>query len=397
MFFKPNVGTHSGTTRDLYLPTSRFDCSIGTIWYHFSPSLNCLVLQCFVLHGGSGGGGGGSVVFRSTIVSSCLQGANDDNVYDWTDGIAARLHSQFARLSKALRRTVKLQHGYIFSGISLLGYRHRVGGSVNFHDASNRLLVEIAATCRSFSGSTETFELPAWSMLRETTIVVEQLENAFARAIFLGEALCKLSYSYKLCDYQPRTFRIFPINSTNDLEFDGDDARLYEESRAIISAIDSGYFDCGQNNFRHYVIASLLDCDVLSDVCRLRLMHSEMIYRLSMALARGHSAGRQNDEFRFARLAEFAHLSGEFFGIGDCDCIEPDIIDEFASHHLSKVPAVRQIVRVLSDYGESSMLIINKLPIDRDRNGNDTREPCERLCQLASEILCRDERTSSEP
>jgi hypothetical protein len=353
-------------------------------------------MEYFVLHSGSGGGGGGSVVFNAKFSSACLRGANDDSRSDWTDGIAARLCAHVARLGKSFHQMFNLRRRFLFSGLSLLAPRYRRTGNDDCPSRNDRLLAEIAAACRSSFGSTNTFELPVWSMLHETTLVAEQLENTFARSIFLGEALCKISNLFDIHGYQSRYFKILLGNDNMSSAKKPNNIALCEESRTILSAINLGDLDHNATHFRHYITASLLERDVLGDVRRLRLVHNEMIYRLAMALGRSQSSRRHSDEFRFARLAEFAHLSSGFFGIDDCGVVEPDIVDEFECDPLRASPIARQVVRDLSDYGKTTMVIINTMPIDRGSKGDHASEPFVRLSQLVGDILSCDGKSTSE-
>lgn len=374
--------TSSCTPGDLHLPDCRFDCSEGVIWYHFSNSKCMFILSYFSLHSRGGNRsdvGGGQFTYGGTRLLPC----------GWGNGIAARLSQLFTE-----------EPAHLIDWVAWLELDRTNSMFIDWSDdqevryatSCDRLLIDIAASCHLLRRSDSTPLVPSWSLLSRTTQVSEQLQNPYARSIFAGEALCRLSRD---CGVEARTLRWHPVikRSAWAWQFCGP-ASLQAESAAILDAIrDSKTGATLRSNVGHYFTATLMDGDMLADVRRLNLIRSEMTFRLARTIGAraslAHGNGVHGLLHRYAMLSEFVRLSADFFGITKDVSFGFDAIGELDECDQGDRAMIYAVMRKLDDFGNSTTMIVNKLTQTHpDQKDYDPRATHARLCFLVSEILC---------
>jgi len=382
----------------LHIPRSRFDCDEGSIWYHFSKGEGRFILTDFTLHrrgsGETGGCDGGFPFCDPYPVAAALG-----------HGIAARLDRLFAadwsRTSGAdLAAWLATAHDRTFT----LWLDDRMV-CIDDPTPNGQLLIEIAASWHLMTDADSETALPDWSLLRRASPRREQLENPYARAIFAGEALCRIGVEIAHHGLASRALRLGPfLSRSGRLRTKRREERaLLGESIAILDAVRSGSgHELGQH-VCHYFTASLMDHEMLYDVRRLALIRSEMTYRLAMAIGAGepcHSgrglrwsmrrarADVERDRLhRYALLSEFARLSADYFGVTEPTPSAGDVVGELDACLHKGSAVVERLVHDLDDFGISAMLIVEQLTPRSVAPSSDLDSLYPRLRALTEAIL----------
>lgn len=378
---------------ELHLPDSRFDCPEGSIWYHFSADSAQFVLSDFHLNDR------GSDTSEDDLPDSDWSGVACIGVGGWGSGIAAQLGRLCA---------IDWSHTDL-DLVAWLGREHRSRFDVRIDDklvvlgdshVEGRFLIDIAMSMHLMTDIESNACLPAWSLLHRVSDRREQLENSYARAIFAGEALCRIGTEIGNHGAATRAMRWAPL-----LEDDPSPVRkvsnhaLLDETIAILKAVHRGAGRRLRRRARHYLTASLMDGDMLGDVRRLALIRSEMTFRFAMAVSAPPVAPRCNagadvnaafgDQLhRYALLSEFVRLSAGYFGVDEAVGGTLEVVDELgACLHRGK-PVIERLVHDLDDFGTSSTLIVDHLaPMSMAEDHIDFGALYPRLCGLAEAIL----------
>lgn len=377
----------------LHLPDASFNCTEGTIWFFYAANLRKFVLSVFVLAKPGG----------RRMPPGCERAANDLQgdcpSRGWGEGIAARL----VALLRGGAVAAELPRWPTIAG--LIEHRFAIDGecySMNEPVVRAEVLFEIATTCRAMRHRGDDLALPEWSLLGQTLRTREEGENPYARAIFAGEALCRMGIEIGFGGGHRRALRWGPRRGVSGAAwYSPADAGLYDESVAILHALRDHVGPVGsKGGIYHFLTASLMDGDMLGDVRRLALVRSELMFRLAMRIAtptggrasrRGGTEGRARDLMRrYALLSEFAHLSNAYFGTRSVDA-SMEVIEELVGCQHKDNPVIVMVVRDLFEFGNSSAVIVDELGGgDDDRlPGCDAemRDMCARLVKLTAQIV----------
>lgn len=377
----------------LHLPDACFNCTEGSIWFFYAANLRKFVLSVFVLSKP----GGRRMPIGCERAANDLQG--DCPSQGWGEGIAARL---MALLSGGAV-PAELPRWPTIAG--LVEHRFTVDGECYSLDepvVRAEVLFEIATTCRAMRDRGDSLALPEWSLLGQVLRTREEGENPYARAIFAGEALCRMGIEIGFGGGHRRALRWGPRRSVSGAAwYSPADARLYDESVAILHALRDHVDPVGsKGGICHFLTASLMDGDMLGDVRRLALVRSELMFRLAMRIGtptsgrasrRGSTDGRTRDLMRrYALLSEFAHLSNTYFGTRSVDA-SIEVIQELVGCQHKDNPVIVMVIRDLFEFGNSSAVIVDELAgcdDDRPPDGDaGMRDMCARLVTLTAEIV----------
>jgi len=281
------------------------------------------------------------------------------------------------------------------------GYFVRIDGlqlMLNHPAPQGKLLIDIAQSCRSLGGAGPASMLPSWSLLARTARVREQVENPYARAIFAGEALCRIGETIGGGGASGRMLLWGPVAQRSRRTSVGRAASaLLEESAAILAAIrDGDIVRLPESKSCYFLTASLMDRDMLADVRRLALIRNEMMFRLAMAVLdpakkqlRQKRATADRDQLRrYALLSEFVRVSAVYFGNCGQSKVDDDIVETLTGCAHKEHAIVRMLVRDLDDFGCSTALIVDELgSTDANETPSDPIILHERLLSIATEIL----------
>lgn len=369
----------------LPLPDSHFPCADGSIWFHYSATSRSFWLGCFELNDRGGRRDQGPV-------SRCSGGRARRFDRGWNDGIAVRL-AQLLATDVTDRYDVDLV-AWLAVGeprqsvcVTIDGLQLLLGRP----SPKGRLLIEIAAACRGLSSQAGFAVLPAWSLLVEVAEVQEQLRNPYARAIFAGEAFCRIgeaigaSQSNSVTATHRKSSRRASFTSLAYAPM------LLWESAAILGRVRDVSFRTDLDHFDNYLTSPLIDEDMLGDVRRLALIRSEMSLRLTTTVfhqIQRMSYSKPDALHRYALLSDFVRLSATYFGCEDDFPRHEDVLDALDDCASKDRRSVQSVVGELEDFACSTTLIIDQLMHHNEREAlSDIEDLHDRLLHIVTQLL----------
>lgn len=383
LFFERGIGTHSPSSALVQRETRQFICPIGIIYYFRSRRLGVPVMQCFLLY--TPGGDGGSRVglpAQPYSTASVIQ-SEDSCLFDRR--IAARLDDLLCQpFGDRIAAHVLWIGGGTLDTFTARG-RRRARAQLR----GERLLGEIADTCRTLSLRPDLAILPTWSLLGKEVRVTEELENAFARAIFAGEAVSHLGRSLSLFSDEARGLDHWRRHRRSPGATPLDPRILFDETRRVLRAIERRTATCDLKRSRYYVSLPLAGEDLLGDVRYLSILRGEMIFHFSTFLAEVSEMKCKDVAFRFAKFAYFTEISKDYFGVRGIHYPLTGLEEEIGNVKDMERWVSGELLRNLEEFGCMSVSIVDGLIQSAD--DTDTyKSSCERLCELASQILLED-------
>lgn len=383
LFFQRGIGTHSPSASPTRRKMHRFDCAIGTIYYFRSRLYDAPIMQCFTLHGPGGGGGLRSGPPR---VPECRDICSQVVEADWWD---RRIAARFEDLLKSEpTERVALRPFWLSEGKASMrtaAGRRRAKAYLR----ADRLLGEIADSCRSLCVQPDPSALPTWSLLGGRAHVAEQLENEFARAIFAGEAVSQLGRSLSLFSDEARGLDLWRRRRGGLRAMPIDAQVLYEETLRALRVVDRRGDLREPNRCQYLISLSFSDDDLLGDARCLSIVRSEIIFHFSTILNDYRIKQCKDVEFRFAKFAYFTELSKEFFGVEDGEHSLGEFVDECVRNDHSAAWVTNELVRNLDEFGYLSVSIVDWL-VGKFPSASHPVSKYDRLSELASQILLED-------
>ena len=373
----------------LHLPDAEFECIEGTIWFFFSAGERKFVLSAFRLN--KPGGKMMPTPDERADYQACRWVANS-----WGTGIAAHLRAMIHPHSPGIDGSwIGLTPG---ASVLLVG----TGG---FHEGNlprlyDSVLLDIAKSCRNMVYHDAEPSLPAWSLLGRFFKTREEIENPYARAIFAGEALCRIGVEIGHGGGHQRALRWGPIPKTLGSAWCRQPAEhLGQQGVAILDAVlERGVTRKIGSDTYHFFTASFMDHDMMADVRRLALIRNELVFRLAMLVSiqatvplpieADEAKLRARDLLRrYALLSEFVHLSEAYFGAGEVEA-SMDVVEDLALCEQKYRPTLNLIIRDLFEFGNSSRVIVDELLVGAD--GTETANaPAlhRRLVEITTELV----------